>query len=61
MPSLLGLQRSGLREQQQHPGALVHSQGLLLLKLACPERFELPTLCLEGTCSFQLSYGQINY
>lgn len=22
-----------------------------------PERLELPTLCLEGKCSIQLSYG----
>ena len=27
--------------------------------MACPERFELPTLSLEVTCSIQLSYGQI--
>ena len=23
-----------------------------------PERFELPTLCFEGRCSIQLSYGR---
>src|SRR5579872_898287 len=27
-------------------------------KLARPERFELPTLCFEGRCSIQLSYGR---
>ena len=27
--------------------------------MACPERFELPTLALEVPCSIQLSYGQI--
>ena len=25
--------------------------------LAYPERFELPTYCLEGSCSIRLSYG----
>src|ERR1700676_2190199 len=24
-----------------------------------PERFELPTLCFEGRCSIQLSYGRV--
>ncbi len=28
------------------------------LRLACPEGLELPTYCLEGNCSIQLSYGQ---
>ena len=27
--------------------------------MASPERFELPTLCLGGRCSIQLSYGDI--
>ena len=27
-------------------------------KVARPERFELPTLCFEGRCSIQLSYGR---
>jgi hypothetical protein len=27
-------------------------------KMARPERFELPTLCFEGRCSIQLSYGR---
>jgi hypothetical protein len=26
--------------------------------VARPERFELPTLCFEGRCSIQLSYGR---
>jgi hypothetical protein len=26
--------------------------------MARPGRFELPTLCLEGRCSIQLSYGR---
>ena len=29
------------------------------VKLARPERFELPTLCFEGRCSIQLSYGRV--
>ena len=28
------------------------------IRLARPERFELPTLCFEGRCSIQLSYGR---
>ena len=28
------------------------------LKMARPERLELPTQCLEGTCSILLSYGR---
>ena len=28
--------------------------------LACLERLELPTYCLEGSCSILLSYGRIN-
>jgi hypothetical protein len=31
----------------------------LFKELARPERFELPTLCFEGRCSIQLSYGRI--
>jgi hypothetical protein len=31
------------------------------LKLACPERFELPTPKVEALCSIQLSYGQRNF
>jgi hypothetical protein len=27
--------------------------------VARPERFELPTLCFEGRCSIQLSYGRV--
>jgi hypothetical protein len=29
-------------------------------RMARPERFELPTLCFEGRCSIQLSYGRIH-
>ena len=29
--------------------------------MARPGRFELPTLCLEGRRSIQLSYGRISY
>ena len=28
-------------------------------QVARPERLELPTLCLEGRCSIQLSYGRV--
>ena len=31
----------------------------LLKRVARPERFELPTLCFEGRCSIQLSYGRV--
>lgn len=27
--------------------------------VACPEGIEPPTVCLEGRCSIQLSYGQM--
>ena len=30
-----------------------------LRRMARPERFELPTLCFEGRCSIQLSYGRV--
>ena len=30
-------------------------------EVARPGRFELPTLCLEGRCSIQLSYGRTSY
>jgi hypothetical protein len=29
--------------------------------MARPERFELPTLCFEGRCSIQLSYGRVGH
>ena len=34
-------------------------QGTIHNKMARPERFELPTLCFEGRCSIQLSYGRV--
>jgi hypothetical protein len=30
-----------------------------LKRMARPEGFEPPTLCFEGRCSIQLSYGRI--
>jgi hypothetical protein len=36
-----------------------HFKKLVFLReMARPERFELPTLCFEGRCSIQLSYGR---
>src|ERR1700733_7436140 len=38
----------------------INEQCLLKLwNMARPERFELPTLCFEGRCSIQLSYGRV--
>jgi hypothetical protein len=31
----------------------------ITIGVARPERFELPTLCFEGRCSIQLSYGRV--
>jgi hypothetical protein len=31
----------------------------LLMNLARPEGLEPPTLCFEGRCSIQLSYGRV--
>ena len=33
--------------------------GVIRSLLACPEGLEPPTCCLEGSCSIQLSYGQV--
>ena len=35
--------------------------GHILIYVARPGRFELPTLCLEGRRSIQLSYGRLGY
>jgi hypothetical protein len=32
--------------------------GWTLVRVARPEGFEPPTLCLEGRCSIRLSYGR---
>jgi hypothetical protein len=33
--------------------------GSDLVRMARPERFELPTLWFEARCSIQLSYGRV--
>ena len=35
------------------------SGAMRLGKMVRPERLELPTLCSEGRCSIQLSYGRM--
>ena len=35
------------------------SVRMLFTEMACPEGFEPPTYCLEGSCSIRLSYGHI--
>jgi len=47
-------------DDQQPHGPLNRGQRRLLRRqiVARPERFELPTLCFEGRCSIQLSYGR---
>ena len=44
--------RTPLRKTQRAP------QNANLKKLARPEGLEPPTLCFEGRCSIQLSYGR---
>jgi hypothetical protein len=44
-----------LGEEVPRIGGLDRLDGLV----ACPEGLEPPTCCLEGSCSIQLSYGQI--
>ena len=38
-----------------------HVSGTDLRHLACPARFERATYALEGRCSIQLSYGQMDF
>jgi hypothetical protein len=38
-----------------------HVSGTDLGCLACPARFERATYALEGRCSIQLSYGQMDF
>ena len=38
-----------------------HVSGTDLQFLACPARFERATYALEGRCSIQLSYGQMDF
>ena len=42
-----------------HPLVPKNLSGHLLRGMARPGRFELPTLCLEGRRSIQLSYGRV--
>src|SRR5580698_8173572 len=39
-------------------GAWCVSRTMACQGMARPERLELPTLCFEGRCSIQLSYGR---
>ena len=38
-----------------------HVSGTDRENLACPARFERATYALEGRCSIQLSYGQMDF
>ena len=38
-----------------------HVSGTDREDLACPARFERATYALEGRCSIQLSYGQMDF
>src|SRR6266568_2905432 len=40
-------------------GAAAAARSRCCEKLVRPERLELPTLCSEGRCSIQLSYGRL--
>ena len=46
---------------QQCVGMLPHEASLTQTTVARPGRLELPTLCLEGRRSIQLSYGRAAY
>ena len=67
-PKASQVKRSLEKERDQHPTCGAHSRRAKILtkfpekmaKLARPPRFERGTLCLEGRCSIQLSYGR-NY
>ena len=52
------LDRHGLVERRGRVRRRAQGTALSLEKMARPERFELPTLCFEGRCSIQLSYGR---
>ena len=41
-------------------GSVIHVSGADAQEVARPGRLELPTLCLEGRRSIQLSYGRTN-
>ena len=56
--ALTVLDRHGLVERRGRVRRRAQGTALSLEKMARPERFELPTLCFEGRCSIQLSYGR---
>ncbi len=46
-------------QQPVRGGAIRGSSHFEKIKVARPARLELATLCLEGRCSIQLSYGRV--
>ncbi len=55
------LRHAGHKSDKTEPRTVVNPSAIINLqrRMARPERFELPTLCFEGRCSIQLSYGRV--
>jgi hypothetical protein len=51
--------RGTSRNANKEHATRMFGDGVTSFRVARPERFELPTLCFEGRCSIQLSYGRI--